>query len=240
MRRVLSFLNLVFTTLVLSFVALAIAPFDSGGRIAHRISCFWARIYAAVAGITVTLEGGDRVLSPPYILMCNHQSALDIHSLLVALPFEFKFVAKESLFRIPLFGWAMKRAGHISLDRDNPRKALKSMDEAARKIRGGLNIVIFPEGTRGVGGTLLPFKKGGFALALKAKVPVVPVGIVGTAALQPEGAHVPQRGGRVTIRMGEPIPVSGSGVAYKDELMREIRAKIEELLGSGPEADKSV
>ena len=166
--------------------------------------------------------------------MCNHQSALDIHSLLVALPFEFKFVAKESLFRIPLFGWAMKRAGHISLDRDNPRKALKSMDEAARKIRGGLNIVIFPEGTRGVGGTLLPFKKGGFALALKAKVPVVPVGIVGTAALQPEGAHVPQRGGHVTIRMGEPIPVSGSGVAYKDEFMREVRARIEELLGSGP------
>ncbi len=229
MRRVLSFLNLVVTTLLLSFVALCTVPFDRGGATIHNIARLWARIYLRIAGVRVSLTGLDRVGNPPYIFMCNHQSALDIHSLLAGLPLQFKFVAKRSLFLIPLFGWAIKKAGYVSLDRENPRKALKAMDEAALKIQGGVNILVFPEGTRSIDDKLLPFKTGVFSLAMKARVPIVPVGICGTSLLQPEGYQVPVQPGEVSIHLGEPIAVTGKGSAYKSEIVEEIRAAITRL-----------
>jgi 1-acyl-sn-glycerol-3-phosphate acyltransferase len=233
MRRVLSFLNLVVTTIVLSTVALCVAPFDRGGETAHKFARLWAHIYLRIAGIKVSVTGAERVAAPPYIFMCNHQSALDIHVLLAYLPYSFKFIAKRSLFLIPFLGWTMKRAGYISLDRENPKQALKAMDEASRRIQAGANILVFPEGTRSADSKLLPFKKGVFSLALKASVPIVPVGICGTAACQPEGYQVPVQGGSVSIHLGEPIPIAGRGVAYKDEVMRTVRAKVEELIRCG-------
>ena len=230
MRRVLSFLNLIVTTLVLSIVALCTVPFDRGGETIHKIARVWAHVYLRIAGVKVSVTGVDRVTTPPYIFMCNHQSALDIHVLLAHLPFSFKFIAKRSLFLIPFFGWAIKRAGYVSLDRENPRKALKAMDEAAQRIQDGTNILVFPEGTRSVDGKLLPFKKGVFSLALKARVPIVPVGICGTSLLQPEGYQVPVQGGLVSIHLGQPILVAGRGVSYKDEIAHTVRAKMEELL----------
>jgi 1-acyl-sn-glycerol-3-phosphate acyltransferase len=230
MRRVLSFLNLVVTTIVLSTVALCASPFDRKGEISRRLSRLWAYIYLGIAGITVSVTGLEKVAASPHIFMCNHQSALDIHVLLAYLPFSFKFIAKRSLFLIPFLGWAMKRAGHISLDRENPRKALKAMDEAAKQIQDGTNILVFPEGTRSVDGNLLPFKKGVFSLALKARVPIVPVGICGTSLLQPEGYQVPVQGGAVSIHLGEPIPVAGRGVSYKTEVTDEVRAAISRLI----------
>ncbi|HVN23826.1 MAG TPA: lysophospholipid acyltransferase family protein [Syntrophorhabdales bacterium] len=229
MRRVLSFLNLVVTTLILSFVALCTVPFDKGGATIHKIARLWAHIYLRIGGITVSVTGLDRVTNPPYVFMCNHQSALDIHVLLASLPFSFKFVAKRSLFLIPVFGWAIKRAGYISLDRDNPRRALKAMDEAAQRIQSGTNILVFPEGTRSVDGKLLPFKKGVFSLAMKARVPIVPVGICGTSLLQPEGYQVPVQTGTVSIHLGEPMSVAGQGVSYKAEVVDQVRAAIERL-----------
>jgi 1-acyl-sn-glycerol-3-phosphate acyltransferase len=230
MRRALSFLNLVITTIVLSTVALCAAPFDRGGEISHRIARLWAHIYLRIAGVKVSVTGAEKVATPPYIFMCNHQSALDIHVLLAYLPFSFKFVAKRSLFLIPFLGWTMKRAGYISLDRENPRKALKAMDEAAKRIQDGTNILVFPEGTRSLDGKLLPFKKGVFSLAMKARVPIVPVGIRGTSLLQPEGYQVPVQGGAVSIHLGEPIPVAGRGVSYKTEVADEVRAAITRLI----------
>jgi 1-acyl-sn-glycerol-3-phosphate acyltransferase len=230
MRRVLSFLNLIVTTIVLSTVALAASPFDRGGEISRKLSRLWAHIYLGIAGVKVTVTGVEKVASSPYIFMCNHQSALDIHVLLAHLPFSFKFIAKRSLFLIPFLGWAMKRAGHISLDRENPRKALQAMDEAAKRIQDGTNILVFPEGTRSVDGNLLPFKTGVFSLAMKAHVPIVPVGICGTAALQPEGYQVPVQGGAVSIHLGEPIPVAGRGVSYKTEVADKVRTEITRLI----------
>jgi 1-acyl-sn-glycerol-3-phosphate acyltransferase len=229
MRRVLSFLNLVVTTIVLSTIALCASPFDRRGELSRRLSRLWAHIYLRIAGITVSVTGVEKVGASPHIFMCNHQSALDIHVLLAYLPFSFKFIAKRSLFLIPFLGWAMKRAGHISLDRQNPRKALKAMDEAAKQIQDGTNILVFPEGTRSVDGKLLPFKKGVFSLALKARVPIVPVGICGTSLLQPEGYQVPVQGGAVSIHLGEPIMVAGRGVSYKAEVADEVRAAIMRL-----------
>ena len=233
MRKVLSSLNLLFTTMFLSIVALIISPFDGKGKAIHRIARLWASAHIKLGGIKVVASGLDKITAPPYIFMCNHQSALDIYGLLFSLPLSFRWIAKRQLFLIPFFGWALKRAGHISIDRENPREALKAMDEAARKIRDGMNIIIFPEGTRSSDGSLLPFKKGGFSLALRAMVPIVPVGIVGTSTLQPKGSFIPAGKGVIYIHVGEPIPLEGMGRSAKGELMNSVRANIERLMQKG-------
>ncbi len=233
MRKALSSLNLLFTTIFLSIIALIISPFDGRGKVIHKIARFWAFTHIRIGGIKVVTSGLDKITAPPYIFMCNHQSALDIYGLLFSLPLSFRWIAKRQLFLIPLFGWALKRAGHISIDRENPREALKAMDEAARKIRDGMNIIIFPEGTRSRDGSLLPFKKGGFSLALRAMVPIVPVGIVGTSTLQPKGSFIPAGKGVIYIHIGEPIPLEGMGRSAKGELMNSVRASIERLIQKG-------
>ena len=232
MRKICSYLSLVVTTLVLGAFALLVAPFDPKGERIHRIARLWAAIHLKVNGIAVSLEAAQNMPEPPFVFMSNHQSALDIFVLLFGLPVPFKFIAKRELFRIPVFGWAMRRAGYISIDRGNPREALKAIEEAARKIRDGRPILIFPEGHRSRDGRLQPFMKGGFSLASRARVPVVPLAITGSFAIQPRGSILspPERKGRVSIRVGRPVVVGGKGSSYKAGLMGEVRGSIERLM----------
>ena len=123
----------------------------------------------------------------------------------------------------------MGRAGYISIDREKPREALKAIEEAARKIREGMNIIIFPEGTRSIDGNLLPFKKGGFTLALRAMVPIVPIGICGTNRLQPKGCFIPKGKGVIYIRIGDPIVLEGMDRSAKTGVMADVRTHIERL-----------
>jgi 1-acyl-sn-glycerol-3-phosphate acyltransferase len=230
MKRSFILLEYITVTIILSTIALFVSLFDSHGRALHRMSQLWARIHLKASGIKVSVSGLENIASPPYIVMCNHQSALDIFSLIIALPLQFKWIAKRELFFIPFLGWAMKRAGYISLDRKHPREALKAMDDAAKKIRGGMNILIFPEGTRSKDGNLLPFKKGGFSLAVRAKVPIVPVGISGSSRLQPKGSFIPNQKGVIYIRVGKPIETGQGGRSAKTEIMMTVREAIEGLM----------
>jgi 1-acyl-sn-glycerol-3-phosphate acyltransferase len=230
MSRVLILLVHVTVTIILSTIALFVSLFDSQGRVIHHMMRLWARIHLRVSGVTVVVTGLENVASPPYLVMCNHQSALDIYSLIVALPFQFKWVAKRELFLIPLVGWVMKRAGYISLDRKHPREALKAIEDAAQKIRRGMNILIFPEGTRSQDGILLPFKKGVFSLALRARVPIVPVGISGSSRLQPKGSFIPNQKGVIYIRIGKPIETAQESRSAKTEVMMTVRQAIEGLM----------
>lgn len=230
MRKILIFLEHAIVTIVLSAIALLVSFFDSHGKALHHMAKFWARIHLMTSGIKVSVTGLENITSPPYIFMCNHQSALDIFSLFVALPVQFKWVAKRELFFIPFLGWAMKRAGYISLDRKHPREALKAMDDAAKKIRGGMNILIFPEGTRSKDGILLPFKKGVFAFVVRAQVPVVSVGISGSSRLQPKGSFIPNKKGVIYIRIGKPIDTAQGSRSAKTEIMMTVRQAIEGLM----------
>jgi 1-acyl-sn-glycerol-3-phosphate acyltransferase len=230
MRKIFSYASLIVTTLVLGAAALLVSPIDPKGEYAHRIARLWAAIHLRVNGIVVCLEASDNMPEPPFLLMSNHQSALDISVLLAHLPVPFKFVAKRELFRIPVFGRAMKKAGYINIDRENPREALKAIEDAVARIKGGTSVLIFPEGTRSADGNLLPFMKGAFSLATRAGVPVVPVAVIGTNPLQPPGCAVAAQKGRVTVRMGKPIPMEGKGLSYKAGLMEEVRAAIERLM----------
>ncbi len=233
MRKAFVAVWLVTTTIVLSLFALFVAPFGDRQETVHRIGALWARMHLAVSGIKVKIEGLDHISSPPYVFMCNHQSALDIHALITRLPFSFKWIAKRQLFAIPLFGWALKKAGYISIDRENPREALKAVEEASRKIKEGTNIMIFPEGTRSPDGRLLPFKKGVFTLALRAMVPVVPIGIYGSNELQPKVSSIPRKKGVIYIEIGNPIVLEGMDRSQKTRLMDNVRADIEALMAKG-------
>jgi len=230
MRRAFSCIYLVCSTIVLSTVAIVVSLFDKGGAGAHYIGRFWASLHLKVSGVKVVIKGLEHLANPPYVFMCNHQSALDIYTLLACLPLSFKWIAKRQLFKIPFIGWAMTRTGYISIDREKPREALKAMEEAARKIRAGMNIIIFPEGTRSFDGNLLPFKKGGFTLALRAMVPIVPIGIYGTSQLQPKGSFISKKKGVIYINIGEPIILEGLDRSAKTKVMDDVRERIEELM----------
>ena len=138
--------------------------------------------------------------------MSNHQSNFDIFALLAAMPRQIHWIAKKELFDIPLFGPSMRRGGYIPLDRGDGRKALQSMDEAAATIHQGKSVVLFPEGTRTPDGNLLPFKRGGFILARKAAVPVVPVTINGSGKINPAG-QIRLYSGDIRITLHPPIAV---------------------------------
>lgn len=168
---------------------------------------FWGRMGLALAGIRVAVNGTERLPAGPVIVMSNHQSNFDILALQGHFPRRLSWIAKEELFRIPVFGPSMRRGGYIPLDRGHGRKALKSIDEAAQQIRNGASVIIFPEGTRTRDGRLLPFKRGGFMLAARAGVPVVPVTLVGSFGVNPGGTCKLYPFRQVEIRIGEPIAV---------------------------------
>jgi 1-acyl-sn-glycerol-3-phosphate acyltransferase len=196
----------VFIPLTFLFAASAIicTLFDPSGRAYALHARWWARLSLALAGARVHIRGTEQLPDGPAIFMSNHQSNFDILALLATLPRQINWIAKKELFDIPVFGPSMRRGGYIPLDRSDGRKALKSMDNAARIIREGKSVVMFPEGTRSRDTRLLPFKRGGFLLALKASVPVVPVTISGSGQVNPAGRTRIYRG-TITITLHPPL-----------------------------------
>ncbi|NIT61887.1 MAG: 1-acylglycerol-3-phosphate O-acyltransferase, partial [Aliifodinibius sp.] len=183
---------------------------DKRGNLAHLYAAVpWAKIVLWVCGARVKVKGQENVdRYEPRIYLSNHQSYFDIFTLLAHLPADFKFILKQELMRIPLFGFAMKRARYIAIDREEPRKAVKSINEAASKINEGASMLIFPEGTRSEDGKLQPFKTGGFRLALKAGCDVVPVAITNSRNIVPKGSLKINRG-TIAMNIGKPISVKG-------------------------------
>jgi 1-acyl-sn-glycerol-3-phosphate acyltransferase len=231
MLRGIIFLSLFIPfTLFVIITGVPITFIDPTGRFLHAYGKLWGRAALFIAGVKVEVEGADSIpAGVPVIFMGNHQSNFDIPSLYAGLPHHFSWIAKQELFRIPLFGYAMKRAGYLPLDRSDGRRALKTMDSAAEKIRNGVSVIVFPEGTRSMDGKLIPFKRGGFLLAAKAGVPIVPFTINGTALVNPPKQLV-VRPGTVRIRFADPIPTTGATGKKRDELIDRVRDAIDQGL----------
>ncbi len=141
----------------------------------------WSRALLAAAGARVRFHGLEHAYEhDPCIFIANHQSMVDIWAMLSFVPPNTRFVAKRELFRIPVFGWALATTGCIPINRESRSEAIRSLGLAGERIRGGRSVVLFPEGSRSRDGSLGPFKKGAFHLALQAGVPVVPVAITGS------------------------------------------------------------
>lgn len=227
-------------TLPAAFLTLVIAAVNSTSPWIDPVIRWWGRSIVRAAGIDLHTTGLER-LDPAdrYILVANHYSYLDIPCILAAVPQPIRFMAKVSLFRIPLFGWALSRAGFIPIDRKNRRTAVRSFDLAAERIRRGNTIMIFPEEGRTRVRQLRPFQRGAFLLALKAEKTIVPIAIDGTFDVFGVGARRVTPG-PVTIRIGEPIETAGVSLKERERLAAEARARIETMLYPGglePAAD---
>jgi 1-acyl-sn-glycerol-3-phosphate acyltransferase len=180
-------------------------------------SCLWVSGCRRLASPMPALPAG------PFIFASNHESALDIWVLVERLPRNVRFIAKEELFRIPIFGWYMRLGGHVPVDRRDHARAVASLARAAVRVRNGTSLIVFPEGTRSRDGRIHAFKKGPFAIAAQSGVPVVPVAITGAGAVTPKDLlHVYP--GPVRVTFG--TPVRAADFPGRDELLREVRRQI--------------
>lgn len=214
-------------TFILALSAIIFTIFDPTGRAYHAHARLWGRIGLLMAGVRLEVTGREKVPADgPVIYMSNHQGNFDILSLFLAIPRQFSWIAKEELFAIPVFGHSMARAGYVPLDRSDGRRAFKSIETAAAMIRNGKSVLIFPEGTRTTDGNLLPFKRGGFLLAAKAGVPIVPLTICGSGKVNPS-KRMELYPGTITIRFADPIETAGKKGAQRDQLLEEVKAAID-------------
>jgi len=223
---------IVLHSVVFSLWAIVLSLFDGDGKLVYFYCCVpWAKVVLWICGVKVDVKGLENVESEvPRVYATNHQSYFDIFALFACLPVSFKFILKQELMRIPLFGFAMKSAGHVALDRTDHRKAVESMNEAAKKMAKGASMLIFPEGTRSEDGRLQPFKNGGFRLALKAGCDIVPVAIINSRHIVPKGSLRINKG-TFGLHIGKPISIKDYSKKDVDKLMTRVREAIISQMG---------
>jgi 1-acyl-sn-glycerol-3-phosphate acyltransferase len=236
LRSVLKVIGIGMNTALLAPLVVAVAAFDEDR--AYRLCQLWVRINLLLCGIRVHARR-EAALDPrtPYVFMSNHATHVDVLAVVAALPeFQLRWVAKRELTEVPVFGWALRHAGHVIVDRSNHEQAMRSLRAAEEKMARGVSVMIFPEGTRGSGGgAMLPFKRGGFVLAAETGAAIVPIAIAGsTRVLARRDWRI--HGGDVDVLVGAPIAAAG---AEHDALMGTVRARLEGMLGTAPAPERA-
>jgi len=215
-------------TTFFSFWAVVFSLLGVGENRIHRLAQLWARMLLALSSIPVEISGLRHVLlDRPQIFAANHQSDIDTLVAMACIPVQFRWIAKQELFSIPLFGTAMRNAGYIPIDRRNHDSALRSLENAAQIIRRGRSVMTFPEGTRSGEGTIQPFKQGVFHLAISAGVPVVPVTIIGSGAIMRKRSLKINPGG-VKLIFDKPIDAANYSIETRHQLIDKVRNTIVE------------
>ena len=219
-------LHILIMTPLCASLALVAAFVDRKGLIWWPVSRFWGGTCLAVVCNDIQVQGLEHIQADRgAILMANHTSHLDPPLLIRISRIPIRFLTKKVLFYFPFFGWSLWMMGHIPINRSKRSSAFSSLDQAAELISSGRTVAIFPEGTRSDADELNPFKKGGFVIAVKGGIPIIPVGIVGTQQLMPKGWCWMTRGS-VRVVLGEPIDTSGYSMENKEELMAIVRERI--------------
>jgi 1-acyl-sn-glycerol-3-phosphate acyltransferase len=221
-RFVLAVANsMFFATLELIIIALG-----RGDRVFHALARAWARSTLRICGVRVHVRGLERVpMNRSYVYVSNHASMFDIPAILASVPDQIRILYKKELNWIPIFGWGLKLGSYIAIDRKRGADAMRSLDEAAEKIRTGASVLLYAEGTRTRDGKLQPFKRGAFNLAAKAGVPIVPLTVNGSYMLMPKSSFVVQPG-EVELVLEAPIEIHGSGKEEEMRLMADVRTAI--------------
>jgi 1-acyl-sn-glycerol-3-phosphate acyltransferase len=217
-------------TVVLGSVSILSSLLDPSGDIGHRCARAWAWLVLKTTGVRVTTRGVERLDSGrSYVFAANHQSIYDIPIIFMALPLQLRIVAKDSLGSFPFLGWHLRRTGHLLVDRKNPGAGI--VKKMARLVGGARSLIVFPEGTRSVDGTVAPFKGGMFLVAIDAGLPVVPVSISGSRHVMLKG-RLMTCPGDVTITIHDPIPTAGVGRAaarsLSDRVADVVRSAVDE------------
>ena len=210
------------TALTAACVAI-INLFAAAGKLNRRIGCRWAKILLSISGVKIDIIGTEHImLDKAQIIMANHQSDFDILICMAGITKDFIWTAKKELFRIPVFGAALRGVGAVEIDRQDHEKAIKNLEQAAEKLREGVSVATFPEGTRSRGGELLPFKQGMFYLAIQTGTPIVPVAIIGSGKIMSKKSLQVNRG-KIIMVIDKPIDVSGYTIETRFQLMERVR-----------------
>jgi 1-acyl-sn-glycerol-3-phosphate acyltransferase len=224
-------------TAVCGIAALAVSLVDKKGRAQHGIARLWARCGVWSTLSRVKLEGEENLRKHPVAVYApNHTSYMDIPVIFAALPFQFRILARKQLWQWPFIGWYLERSGQMRIDTENPHATLTSLGGAVKALRGGMPLVVFPEGGRTPDGALRPFLSGAAYLAIRAQVPLVPIALKGVYDLLPIHTHhfYP---GELTMQVGEPIETKGMSVRQTGELTERLREAIEGMLGEPARAE---
>jgi len=218
---VVAVLTLVFSTLTVIFAWLVSPHFAS-----RVFAVTWARIASFLTPMRVTVEGAEHAQrNRSYVVASNHQSMFDILVIYGWLKLDLKWVMKAELRKIPAIGIGCEKAGHIFVERRNPKQAAQAITDALARLGEGIGILFFPEGTRSPDGRLLPFKKGAFRTAIDQKLPLLPVTVIGTRDILPARTlHLFPGKARMVIH--PPIETVGMGVDELDALMQRTRETI--------------
>jgi len=224
------FLRTVFGMLA---IALAVIPFGlliglcGEGDASERLMRGWCRFVLFCAGAHVVARVHPLDPTRSYVFVSNHTSHIDVPAIVSVSPAPLRFIAKRELSRVPLFGWAARRMGHVFIDRRDSHGAAKVISDRIARGLQGIGLFFFAEGTRSTTDDLLPFKKGAAIAALDAAIDCVPIGVAGArAVLAPKGFSL-FRPGTIAVVFGAPIPIAGHTLADRDRLVAEQRSAVE-------------
>ena len=225
---------IVLSTIVMATLALITSLWDKSGRSQHANARMWARMLLAASFVRCRVAGLEK-LNPngSYVLVSNHASYMDTPAVLSSIPLQFRFFAKKGLFSIPFLGWFLGRAGHLPVVRGDARASLKSMSEGARLINErNISMLVFPEGGRQLE-HMRPFKEGAAYIAIKAGVPVVPIGLVNTRNVLRMHSSVIYPGS-IEVHIGDPIPTAGMSLHDRARLNTMLEEQVAELACERP------
>ena len=217
---------LLVSTTVMGVASLLSSFFDGRGVAQHKIASAWGRQLLALFGVDMRVVGAEN-LDPNqhYVFVSNHFSLIDTPVMFASMPRPFRILAHYELWKIPFIGWHLKRAGHLPVNREDPREAVKNIAAAAEKIKSGYSILLFPEGGRTRGETMRPFKPGAAYIAIQAGVRIVPMALLGTRKiLAPGSTHL--RPGPVELRIGKPVPTEALNRREGKKLIERIKQEI--------------
>lgn len=224
------------TVLGIPIIALAVIPFGlligifGDSDTSDRLLRTWCRLVRLCAGARVVARVHPLDRSRTYVFVSNHTSNIDVPAIVSVSPEPLRFIAKQELGRIPLFGWAARRMGHVFIDRRDSHGAAKAIGERIARGLRGVGLFFFAEGTRSTTDELLPFKKGAAVAALEAGVDCVPIGVAGAReVLAPKGFSL-FRPGTIAVVFGEPIPIAGHTLEDRDRLVLDQRTAVEKCV----------
>jgi len=225
----LKILVTIVVTIFYSLLSIGSVLIDRKGTLYHGIARSWAKALLRIFGVRVHVAGMDN-LEPgkTYVYVSNHASMFDIPAVIASIPDQIRIVYKKELAYVPIWGWSLAVGHYVAIDRFSAKDAMKSLDAAAEKIRNGASVLLFAEGTRTRTGKLQPFKRGAFALASKAGIPVVPLTINNTFNILPKGS-IRIRPADITMIVDKPIPTAGLGGRTEEmNLMESVHRVIAE------------
>jgi 1-acyl-sn-glycerol-3-phosphate acyltransferase len=229
-RSIIAAIIFLCVTIVLSVISIPAALFDRSGSAYLLLARIWSKIFLLLYGIKLSISGLENIQKHEhYVFVANHSSYTDIPIIFAAIPVNIRLILRNTLTRVPIWGWALLLSPMIIINRSNAAKAKKTLQHAGEIIRDGASVLLFPEGTRTPNGEIQPFKRGAFHMAYESGAKVIPVAINGAFELLPRTAILPSSNKKIMVSIGAPMTVSSS-VANDREREMDLMRRAEEAV----------